>query len=156
MLELDWRRSGSCGDAPALLLVDFWRLIELTVLHNRKQSRLVLQHPHIGDGIAINEQHVGKIARLDLTELVTHPHDLPPKLCRSQYRFHRRETEQIDKGLDVLGIRPLWRPGKAVITADQYANAALVHLAACLDRVLKVPLIRNAQRRPGLYGPFFC
>ena len=37
---------------------------------------LVLQHADVGGRIAVDEQHVGKIARLDLPEFVAHAHDL--------------------------------------------------------------------------------
>ena len=81
-------------------------------------------------------------------------HDLAAVLGGGEDRLHRREAEQVDEGLEVLGVGALRRPGEAVVAADQDPDAAPVHLLAGLDGVLEFALIGDRDRRARLDAPF--
>src|SRR5271154_6406785 len=102
--------------------------MELAVLHDGEEPRLVLQDTDIGGRVAIDQQQVSKVALLDHAEFVRHAHDLAAEASRGDKRLHWREAEQVDKILEILRVGALRRPGEPVVPADQYANAAAMHL----------------------------
>ncbi len=127
--------------------------MELAVLHDGEDAVLVLQDAHVGDRVAVDQQQVGEVTLLDQAELVAHVHDLPAIFRRRQDGLHRRETEHLDEGLDVLGVGALGRPGKAVVAADTDADAAPVHLLHRVDAHLELALIFHRHRRARLDAP---
>src|SRR6202012_6223458 len=58
------------------------------------------------------------------------------------------------EGLEVVGVGALRRPGEAVVAARQDADAAAMHLAAGLDRMLEFALVSDRHWRAGLDAPF--
>jgi hypothetical protein len=51
-------------------------LMHLTILHDREKPLRIGQDSYILQGIAIDEQQVRQVSRLDLPQLVTAHHDL--------------------------------------------------------------------------------
>src|SRR5690348_2750333 len=104
-------------------------LVEAAILHDVVQLVVVLQDGDVVQGVAVDEDQVGEVAGLDLTELVGAEHDLPAEGGGGQDGFHRGEAEPLDEVLQVASVSAMRSPGEAVVAAGQDADAAAVHLA---------------------------
>lgn len=64
----------------------------------------VLQKLDVLDGVAVDEDHVGVVAGLDLAQFVRVAHDLAAEACRREQGFFGRVAEQVDEVGEVSGF----------------------------------------------------
>ncbi len=111
---------------------------------------MLLQDADIGDRVAVDQDHVGEIALLQHAEFVAHAHNLAAEFGGRQDGLHGRHAQKVDEILDILGVGALWRPGEAVIPADEDANAAPMHLLHAVDRHFEFALVEHGDWRTRL------
>src|SRR5215469_7445199 len=104
-------------------------LVTQAALHDEGEALVVLQDAYVGQRVAVDQQEIGQVARLDLPEFMASPHDLAAGTRRGLQRFARTESEMLHEMLEVAGVGALRIDGEAVVAADHDANAALLHLA---------------------------
>src|SRR6266545_7366808 len=80
------------------------RLVERAVLHDHAERAPVLEDRDVAEGIAVDQQQVGKRARLDHTQLARHAHDLAAQPGGRDERLHGREAEDLDEEPEVARI----------------------------------------------------
>ncbi len=85
--------------------------------HNHVQLFVLLKNRNIFQWITVNQNDVGKVARLDLAQLIF-PHK---KFCNTSRSrddgFHGCEIQELDKVLQVASVSAMRSPSEAIITA---------------------------------------
>src|SRR5258706_13413535 len=95
------RRASTENGTQKLTAQLYWRhLDEFTVFHDGTQFIPMLQDGDVRDRVAIDQQQVGRVTRLDLADAVPHAHDLAAEAGGGNDRIHRREPEQLDEMFD--------------------------------------------------------
>src|ERR1700751_5824577 len=103
--------------------------MEGPALHDRLQPVSVLQDRDVAERVAVDEDEVGEVAGLDLAEFAGLAHDLPALSGGRQDGLHRGEAEKLDEVLQGAGVGPVRAPGEPVVSAGQYPDTPLMHLA---------------------------
>src|SRR5215813_6829976 len=107
-------RSGGCRS-----------LVEAAVLHDGQEGILSLQALDVGERIAVDEQEVGEVARLDLPELAGPAHDLAAHARGCHQRLRGSEAQHVDEEQEITGVGPVRVPGEAVVAAREDADTPL-------------------------------
>ncbi len=114
-----WRNRGRqyLGSQACLEKLFIRRFVNSAIDHNHVQLIVLLKNGNIFQWITINQNDVGKVARLNLAQLIF-PHK---KFCNTSRgrddRLHRCEIQELDKVLQVASVSAMRSPGKAIITA---------------------------------------
>ena len=98
-----------------------------------------MQHSDVPQRIAVHDDEVGELARLEGADAIRHPHQLGAAPGRARDGLERREADHVHEDLDVLGVLPVRIPGEAEVAARAHPDAevpgAAIGVGGLLDLV---------------------
>ena len=101
-------------------------LVHAAVDEDDAELAVVLQHGDVLQRVAVDQDAVGVVARLDLAQVAAAHHLRRHARRRRDDGLVRAEPQQLDEVLQVARVRAVRRPGEAVVTVN--AKKRLVRL----------------------------